>query len=210
MRCLLLFVGGRYFDGRCPPTFYVFSTDMKLLAKGRFSIRAGAILLVRCGPINHRTQQHFYKKPPLTDETRLMGTNLPPVGRGMWAFPFGYHDAFFYYHVWEARLPKRLNPKLIVKIEDDAARESLWAEHEEKMKIIRKKIPLHQFWWSKGFWTRFNNKTTSVNGWYWWDSPRDWARVAKRELVKFDRYKDQIITYNYAVDHLELFLPGKD
>jgi hypothetical protein len=64
------------------------------MSSGDFQISDGKLLMIRLGPMNGQIQTH-------------RGSNAAPFHRGIWAFPYPFHDAFFYCHVWRKYLPKR-------------------------------------------------------------------------------------------------------
>lgn len=60
---------------------------------GRVQVRGGAVRLTRLGGLNFAEQSRWSRAPE---------------PRGMWAFPFGMIEPFFFYHQWTDRLPAHL------------------------------------------------------------------------------------------------------
>lgn len=178
---------------------------------GKFIVRGGKILLVRAGPCNHQTQQHFWGKSFTNDPMNPTDYYKPPVSRGMWAMPFGHDDPFFYSHVYTRQLPKRL--RITDKMREELTTEDLravYAEVEAWVRANRKRLGLHELWWGDGLWSRLHPGQMDQSNWYWYPSAQDWYLRARREVMcNYRDSKGQYISQmRWSCDHFELFLPG--
>lgn len=181
--------------------------------------KEGRILLVRLGPMNAQTQTHMNQPE----------TNQPPVSRGMWAFPFGHVDPWFYNFKYQEFLPKRLRQEEIDRAypwvdvlalpisqreagkAQMAEREKLLVERQAKLDHFINHPPNNyrpkQFWHKGGLWSRLSHHPgeKSTRGWYYWDNPKDWARAAKKSLVGYAG-DDRKQLMRFSKDHLEIFV----
>lgn len=158
-------------------------------------------MFIRLGPMNGQVQVH-------------RALNEAPCRRGIWAFPYPFHDAFFYCHVWNKYLPKALTPPKYPKSDEPNFEELLaqynqvydvfdWDAHNEKMKEIRKTHHPKQFWHGGGFYSYIKpspNETDRL--WYWYDNPRDYVRVARKHIIADYRHG-----LTYSSDHFQVFIP---
>jgi len=173
-----------------------------------FRMRNGAILLQRYGPINMQKQN--------TKTDRQWGGHRPPVNRGMWAFPFPTMDLFFAYHRITNALPRkyRLRGEALAEYLDSLTDSQAEEWHAEKERLEREIInrPTHRlktFWWHKPLYSHiFPQYVGSMDEWYLYERPYDFALRARHELRSVEQYQNGIMFINYASDHLEVFLPG--
>lgn len=175
-----------------------------------FTFDAGRILLWRLGNMNSNKQSHW------GDRVRRQ----PPTKRGIWCFPYPHYDLFFCWHQWEKHLPVKFQKYGQIGSKNqkehdfdemtDSEAEAYWKEREERLKDIRKKFRPTTFWYKGEFYSHIdhNGKTGKYNEWYWWDTPRLWAKEAEKHLSTWDRFGDMLFKINYAKDHLELFIPN--
>lgn len=151
--------------------------------------------MVRLGPVNAQRQTH-------------RENHLPPVSRGMWAFPFPFHDAFFYFHRWEKRLPKHLSSAAITAETDKARAEALWDEREAALAKCRKTFRPSKFWHGGPFYSHMaRDGTCELGNWFLWDSAKEWVAVARKQILSWQRDGDNLFQVSYSADHLEVFIP---
>jgi hypothetical protein len=177
-----------------------------------------SILLWRMGGINSVKQAHWNKKvlkaPVMGDgEPELVLLHQPPVKRGLWCFPYGFHDYFFSWRQWELRLPKRFQKEALEKMKwDEMSNEEAEAFHAEKahaLKKIQLANPPKKFLYSAGFYSHISrHNQVNYDDWYFWDNPKEWARTANKHIFVTERYNDTVFTASYSADHLELFIPN--
>ena len=159
-------------------------------------LRRGQILLCRVGPMGFQRQTHTTG-------------NVAPVKRGIWAFPFGYQDAFFYHHVWSKQLPKRLQNEALNAIANKEEQAARCEEAETKLREIRKREKLKRFWHGGPFYSRIHpSGRFFIKEWFLWNSPKDWAEVASKTLKSWMRHGDSLFQIEHSADHLEVFIPG--
>lgn len=161
-----------------------------------FKFKGPALLVTRVGPANAQKQTH----------NRKGEGNTAPTNRGIWVFPKGWEEAFFYAHVWYRYLPKRLRDDRIRQIVDDDARRALYQEQNEKVHEIARRMPPKTMAWDWGFYSHIGYQG-QIGGWWYWDNPKTWAAEARRHLYLRQRCGDDLRRFRYASDHLELFLP---
>lgn len=120
----------------------------------------------------------------------------------MWAFPYGHDDSFFYFHRWEALLPKRLQSQNIVNAEESQ-------ERREKLREIQKRVRLKSWWHEGHFYSRITPKGQPPASWYLWNNPKEWAQLAGKKLWTWMRYTPEAPLEKVPVsrDHLEIFIP---
>jgi len=161
-----------------------------------FTFKNNMLYCWRLGPMNAQKQIH-YSKDVVTPAGR--GTHKPPIARGIWAFPYPHYDLFFCWHQWKRHLPKKYqNPETL---EDCDIQEKL-------LKEIRKKFKPSTFY-ASGFYSHiFPNKHVDYDDWHYWESVRDWANVAKGELISHWRDSNIVCIISYGKDHLEIFVPN--
>lgn len=160
-----------------------------------FSLKAGRLLMVRLGPVNAQKQTH-------------RETHLPPVSRGMWAFPYPFHDAFFYFHRWEKRLTKRLSSAAIATETDQVIADALWKERDAALAKCRKEFRPSKFWHGGPFYSHLSRDgSCDLAAWFLWSSAKDWVSVASKQLFSWQRDGDNLFQVPYSVDHLEIFVP---
>jgi len=171
------------------------------MSTGDFKIQDGKILLLRLGPMNGQVQTHRDKF-------------VAPCRRGMWAFPYPFHEAFFYAHQWKKYIPKKFRlPKYPDRDEEDYeakvnvyldAKDAIdWDEYEIKLKEIKKRHQPKRFWYGGGFYSYIKPHVNEFDReWYWYESPRDYIAVAKKEIIC--DYKNKI---TYSNDHMQIFIP---
>ncbi len=187
---------------------------------GSFRVRGGSILLYRVGPANAQRQTHNRRpvdmvtgEPREWDASRGDYANYvrrTPEPRGIWAFPFPFHDPFFYSHVWRRHLPKRLRDGAAdwdAMTPEEA--EAHGAATDEKLREIRRTHPRKLVWHSGPFWSHVR-PIGHVGSRTWWryDSARDFVEAARRELwCWIPDSAGGVFKSSYSKDHLELFLP---
>lgn len=145
--------------------------------------------------------------------------NTAPEKRGIWCFPYPHYDLFFCFHQWEKHLPKKFlwnDNKIGVKhfgnapdfdsMSDEDAK-IFWDEREERLAEIRKKIRPTTFWYGGEFYSRISQHG-EIGDWFWWNSVKDWAKVAKKHIYVTEKWNDQLYTFKYAKDHFEIFIPN--
>jgi hypothetical protein len=163
-----------------------------------FTFKDNKLLCWRLGPISAVKQKHFKE-----DVISLAGQGIhkPPVSRGFWAFPYPHFDYFFCYHQWTKLLPKKYRDTHVEKTEEE------WEEYHKLIRNIKKNNPPSLFYTDKFYSHIFPNSNTDYNSWYYWDSVRDWAKIARGKLITFDVWEHGLFKMNYSVDHLEIFIP---
>lgn len=158
-------------------------------------VRKGAIHLSRLGPANAQRQTH-------------KEGNTAPVSRGLWAFPYGHDDPFFYFHKWEQKLPKRLKDKAILTAPKEA-HENILKERDEAMREIRNRYRLTSWWHTGPFYSRIRPQCQPIASWYLWENPREWAKIAGKQIWMWHRnhVEQPLYKVSYCKDHLEIFVP---
>lgn len=162
----------------------------------RLEIKKGAIRLVRLGPANAQRQTH-------------RDGNTAPVSRGVWAFPYGHNDAFFYCHKWSALLPKRLQSKAIMEETNPDARAALCEERDAAMKKIQARVRLTDWWHTGPFYSRIRRPGNPVANWHLWENASDWAKLAGKQIWTYNRWNSNgpLVKNSYSKDHFEIFAP---
>ena len=163
-----------------------------------FTFKNNKLLCWRLGPINSVKQAHYSKDIP---SIAGAGTHKPPVSRGMWAFPYPHYDYFFCFHQWKKHLPKKYLDDTIEKTIKD------WKEYDILIKKIQKKYKPSLFYTDKFYSHVFPNGNTDYNSWYYWDSVRDWAKVAQKNIFCYEKFSDRCEKIYFSKDHLEIFVP---
>ncbi len=173
------------------------------MSTGDFKIRDGKMLMVRLGPMNGQVQVH-------------REGHVAPCRRGIWAFPFPFHDAFFYHHIWERMLPKAFTyPKCPERDEENYDQKyQEWTDkcnaidyeaRDKKLREIMKSNPETKFWYGGGFYSYIKpHKNMADAEWYWYDSHREFIAVAKKHILY---HYDGKMPIKYSSDHLQLFIP---
>ena len=157
-----------------------------------FKFSHGRMLFWRVGNINSNKQTHTEG-------------NIPPVSRGLWAFPWPYHDYFFVYQKYEQLLPKKYqNLDKLWGIVSEEEYHNLWNERFALIGKIMKRERPKTFWYGGEFYSHIG----AVDNWKLWDCPRDWAKEANKTLVLYSRDFGSLQKFRYAVDHLEIFIPN--
>jgi hypothetical protein len=130
-----------------------------------FKVQKGKMLFWRLGGINSVKQSHFGKSG-----------NQPPTSRGIWCFPYPFHDLFFVFHKWEEALPKRYRRTIggnedlgTSEMTDDEA-SAFWSERERLLKEVRKRIRPSTFWYGGEFYSHINVHGKVITDWFLWDS----------------------------------------
>jgi len=145
--------------------------------------------------------------------------SVAPEGRGIWCFPYPHYDYFFCFHQWEKHLPKKfLNEGKIGvknysdkpnfdKMSDDEAK-AYWDEYYVELAKVRRRIKPTTFWYGGGFYSRLGKKGEGMTdgAWFYWDSVKDWVKVARKQLYTTIRNEDYLYTLPYSKDHLEIFI----
>jgi hypothetical protein len=195
----------------------------KYTKKTDFRFKNGALLMQRVGEINAQKQIHS-------------GDNVPPVKRGMWAFPYPAMDKYFAAHKMESLFPVNLRTTSIMQQWDKAKEEgrtddaefkelyaSLWDKRrklENTLKPkLKEKMRIKTFWWSGPIYSHIAPKgmKDENKSWYLWTDLKAWAKEANKSMVcKTDAHKYGVKInpteqgfMTYSVDHIELFLPQK-
>jgi hypothetical protein len=161
-----------------------------------FKFNRGRMLFWGVGNINSNKQTHIEG-------------NIPPVSRGLWAFPWPYHDYFFVYQKYEKFLPKKY--QALDKLWGTVSQEeydALWEEREKlTLKIMKREHP-KTFWYGGGFYSHISPGVSHGEDWYFWDSVRDWGKVANKQIIFRAKWAGVLLQYPYCVDHLEIFIPN--
>jgi hypothetical protein len=190
-------------------------------ATGSFRVRGDTILLYRVGPANAQRQNHNRRPMDMvTGKPREWDAacgdyadyvRRTPERRGIWAFPFPFHDAFFYHHVWRRQLPKRMREGAVDwrALSPDEA-EARCAATERKLRDIRNSNPRKLIWHAGPFWSHVR-PVGQVGDRTWWryENPRDFVEAARGGLWSW--YPDSrggVFKTSYSKDHLEIFVPG--
>lgn len=154
-------------------------------------------------------------------QTHLKGDGRKsPTKRGLWCFPYPHYDLFFCFHQWQKHLPKKFlkddaigvkhagNPDFDTMTKEEA--KTYWNEYEEKLLAIKKRIRPTTFWYNGEFYSHISphGEIGGRSEWFWWDSARDWANVASKELYTTQMWNGQLYRFAYAKDHLEIFIPN--
>lgn len=171
------------------------------MATGDFKIRDGKLLMIRLGPMNGQVQRH-------------RNENSAPARRGVWAFPYPFHDEFFYCHVWRKFLPKGLTLPVLPDESSDTYegemvryREQMdefnWEAHYKKLREIKKAHPPKKFWYGGGLYSPIKPHDHYMDQpWYWYDDPRAYMEVARKHI--FANYSTR---YKFSHDHFQVFIP---
>jgi len=163
-----------------------------------FTFKNNKLLCWRLGPINAQKQLHYSKD---VETAAGKGHHKPPVSRGMWAFPYPHYDYFFCFHQWKKHLPKKFQDDTIERSDEE------WKEYERTLKEIQKRFKPSQFYADKFYSHIFPNGNTDYNSWYYWDSVRDWAKIAQKTIVCYNGWDESYFVSRYSKDHLEIFVP---
>lgn len=165
-----------------------------------FTFQNNKLLCWRLGGINAQRQVHYNRD---IETVAGMGTHKPPVSRGVWAFPYPHYDFFFCFHQWVKRLPKKFQRE-----NKETLTEQDWEEYELLIKKAKKIFRPSKFYSGEFYSHVFPNGSTDYNSWFYWDSARDWAKVAKKTLVEFYKTDQELLRMEYSKDHLEIFVPN--
>ena len=174
-----------------------------------FTFKDGKMLMWRLGNMNSNKQKHWGDP-----EHRQ-----PPTKRGIWAFPYPHYDLFFCFHQWEQHLPNKFqhegqigvtHPKAPDFTKATREEADAWvAEYDELMKKIRKQYRPTTFWYAGEFYSHIAPKGFGgYTEWFWWDSVRDWSKVAMKHLYYWEDSFGEPFVNTYSKDHLELFIPN--
>lgn len=164
-----------------------------------FTFKNNRILCWRLGPINSQKQTHFHKD---TETPAGKGQNKPPTSRGIWAFPYPHYDYFFCFHQWTKHLPKKF-----------LYHEGEWTEEEseEYEKTLRRIQRTHRpstFFVNEFYSHIFPDDSIRLGDWYYYDNARQWAKLAQKTFLKYERWGGRLYKIHYSKDHLELFIPN--
>lgn len=194
-----------------------------------FRVQKNKLLVLRVGSANGQLQKHRNKPIKLsgekiTDEYELevwkSSIRRPPTRKGIFVFPFPFHDEFYYYHYFLKQVPKSLlreEDALFSLCEDlesvedkDAYRElsdEYWTKKDSKIKEIKKTNKQKKIWLSGEFYSHIPPKGSINDGRSWWkyNNVREWIESARRYL--FVRLEDGRYHYRYDRGYLELFIP---
>ena len=162
-----------------------------------FTFKNNKLLCWRLGPMSSQKQLH-YGKDVVTIAGQ--GDHKPPESRGIWAFPYPHYDYFFCFHQWEKHLPKKY-------LEERTLTEFEAIERDQLLKEIQKKYKPSLFY-ADGFYSHIFPYKVDYNSWFYWDSVRDWANVAKKEIVCYIDFGGGFFANDYSKDHLEIFVPN--
>lgn len=157
------------------------------LRHSRITVRGGAVLLVRRGPLN------------FVDQKRGFAGARAPERRGLWAFPYPFYDEFFAHHKWDEVLPKHLTrAALMAAYEAGVDTNTLYEERDKWIKKNQSVQPLRRFWWEGELYTRFarGGKSDEKVEWHLL-SVSDWEEAARRVEPGHGNW--------YSVDHMEVF-----
>jgi len=121
----------------------------------------------------------------MSGQLQLINIRTPPVRKGIWVFPWPFFDWFFAYHRWNLLLPKRLQDKEIIKIEDYDTKIKLWDEREAWIKkaIKEGRGRIKTIWHGGPFYARIPPDKTTVDelGWYRYERVKDYIEVATKQ-----------------------------
>jgi hypothetical protein len=163
---------------------------------------------MRFGPVNARKQHHNSGPRDLVTGKRISDGKVPerfhtPVSRGYWAFPFPFHDAFFYSHVYRRDLPKKFRDN--IEWSEDTLK-----EYQEKIRASVKRNKAKYIWHDGRFYSRIKpSYDLTDRPWYLYNNSREWVDAARKHLWCWNRWgSEQVWKCNYSKDHLELFIPG--
>lgn len=82
-----------------------------------------------------------------------------------------------------------------------------WIEREKLLKDIRKKYKPSTFYTDKFYSHIFPDGRVDCGTWYYWDNVRDWAKIAQKTLVCYQKWDDKVFKMNYSKDRMEIFVP---
>ena len=169
-----------------------------------FTIRGNKMLFWRLGNMNSNKQTH-------------KEGSVAPEGRGIWCFPYPHYDYFFCFHQWEKHLPKKFlrEDKIGVKHSNypdfdkmtDEEAQAYWEEYYIELAKVKKRIKSTTFWYGGEFYSRIS-QYGEIGDWFWWDSVRDWAKVARKHIYTSERWDGKLYHFPYAKDHFEIFIPN--
>lgn len=171
-----------------------------------FVIKNNKMLFWRLGNMNSNKQKHF----------RTKEGHQPPVGRGIWCFPYPFHDLFFAFHQWEQKLPKEYrhiigeikDNSFLDNLTDDEARD-YWKKYEEEITKVKKLYKPSKFWYNGIFYSHISpNHISDYDRWFLWDSVKDWAEIAKKHLYSYEKFGNELYKISFSSDHLEIFIPN--
>ncbi|MFA5489706.1 MAG: hypothetical protein WC284_10865 [Candidimonas sp.] len=191
---------------------------MKKKNIGSFEIKNRKMRFLRCGPVNSQKQIH-------------RDGNVAPESRGIWVFPWPFHDAFFYYHRFEAGLPKKY------RLADDEISWAnkfpcqngcdentscnlcnhgvdknlinLWSKERQAWIDRNRKKMIKTVWYNGPIYSRISPMGhVGLFDWYYWDNMRDWIAMARKNIWCYYSYGNgKFFKEIYSVDHMELFIP---
>lgn len=121
-----------------------------------------------------------------------------PESKGLWAFPWPFMEPFFVQHRFLDILPKRLWE---TENEQEADR---WIK-----KVGKRTIPVREFWYRGGLYSRFTASPTDTSGWQFMDAveyARLWRVNGYDRLYETDENGRTVATKT-AADLLEVFIP---
>lgn len=195
--------------------------------RGSFRLKQGKMLFIRFGSANAQRQLHARRPIDMaTLESREWDVeekgayedyhHRPPCNRGIWAFPYPLHDAFFYYHVFRRDLPKKFKDgfRPDLKEMEDEEREAYFAEETKLIERERRAKRARMIWWEGPIFSRIQpHPAMPEQPWYLYDSPTEWFEVARKHVVGFSNFDEGKLYYGsqvfrrYSCDHFEVFLP---
>lgn len=184
---------------------------------GSFRVVGGRLMLFRVGPANGQAQRHNsaprdavtgerVEWPEDRGEYRDYG-RIAPASRGFWAFPYPFHDAYFYHHVWMRHLPKNLRSGSCP--EDSVQSNIWWGEHSKALKRIRRTFRPRIIMHEGPFWSHIRPDTAGPDKvWYQYDNAREWVQKARKSLWRWNPGDNNMPPWkiDYSVDHLEIFV----
>jgi hypothetical protein len=131
-----------------------------------------------------------------------------PEKRGLWAFPWPFHDYFFVNQQYDKFLPKKYRQIDLLwgKVSQEEY-DALWREKERLLLGIMKREKPKTFWYGGGFYSHIS-PDNSKEDWYYWESPREWSKVCNKYIITYYKTDYGIQKMKYSVDHMEVFIPG--
>lgn len=194
-----------------------------------FKVNKNKLLVLRVGSANGQVQVHRNKPVSLYGEKLIEKEEIetwrksirrPPVRKGIFVFPFPFHDEYYYHHFFLKQMPKSYIKEketlysFYKELETDTdfnaydeLLDELWKKEDKKLKDIKEKNKQKKIWISGEFYSHVPPKGMVDDGRIWWkySNVREWIESARRYL--FVRLEDGKYHYRYDRGYLELFIP---
>jgi hypothetical protein len=122
----------------------------------------------------------------------------------MWAFPYGFDDAFYYGHQWVDLLPKRLRHASGEELPDVIVDREYW------LRSVRRRYPLRHFWYEGDLYCHVapNGDVLGGDEWVRMDAIRFAELLIARGIDKVE-YRGASGPRARDRDFLEVFLPRR-